>query len=321
METACPVLLSSPEQRRRERALWRSIWRGNTTARSFLPTPGRLYKGFDLCSGKVTEEERKLVPHHLLDICDIGEKYSVFDYQKAAYDTIAQISERGRVPFLVGGTGLYIASVVQGYVFRQEAFDPDLRSELEAKSLDELWGNAARRRKSAFERLGQKEQAAYHTAIGKKQMGEERASRNQPLFSALQLGVTWPREILYRRIEKRLKMRLEQGMIEEVRRYLESGGPMERLCELGLEYRHIAWYLAENTLPLRNFRRVWPGRSRNLPSGKPPGSRRMMRYTGLIWRRMALRRLAGGSSHSCHKESRRKNAEAIALYGNKCPWP
>ena len=99
----------------------------------------QVYKGFDLCSGKVTEEERKLVPHHLLDICDIGEKYSVFDYQKAAYDTIAQISERGRVPFLVGGTGLYIASVVQGYVFRQEAFDPDLRSELEAKSLDELW--------------------------------------------------------------------------------------------------------------------------------------------------------------------------------------
>lgn len=99
----------------------------------------QVYKGFDLCSGKVTEEERKLVPHHLLDICDIGEKYSVFDYQKAAYDTIAQISERGRVPFLVGGTGLYIASVVQGYVFRQEAFDPDLRRELEAKSLDELW--------------------------------------------------------------------------------------------------------------------------------------------------------------------------------------
>lgn len=213
----------------------------------------QVYKGFDLCSGKVSEEERKLVPHHLLDICDIGEKYSVFDYQKAAYDTIAQISEQGRVPFLVGGTGLYIASVVQGYVFRQEAFDPGLRSELEAKSLDELWEMLPDDAKARLNASDKKNKRRIIRLLEKNQMGEERASKNQPQFSALQLGVTWPREILYRRIEKRLKMRLEQGMIEEVRRYLESGGPMERLCELGLEYRHIAWYLAGKYASFEEF--------------------------------------------------------------------
>ena len=142
----------------------------------------QVYKGFDLCSGKVTEEERKLVPHHLLDICDIGEKYSVFDYQKAAYDTIAQISERGRVPFLVGGTGLYIASVVQGYVFRQEAFDPDLRRELEAKSLDKLWEMLPDDAKARLNASDKKNRRRIIRLLEKNQMGEERASRNQPQF-------------------------------------------------------------------------------------------------------------------------------------------
>ena len=138
-------------------------------------------------------------------------------------------------------------------MFRQEAFDPDLRRELEAKSLDELWEMLPDDAKARLNASDKKNRRRIIRLLEKTQMGKERASRNQPLFSALQLGVTWPREILYRRIEKRLKMRLEQGMIEEVRRYLESGGPMERLCELGLEYRHIAWYLAGKYASFEEF--------------------------------------------------------------------
>ena len=102
----------------------------------------QVYRGFDLCSGKVTKEEQDQVPHHLLDVCDIEEPYSVADYQKAAYEVIDQILQRGHIPFLVGGTGLYISSVVRGYDFQEETIDAAYRNELEKKSLEEPNGRA-----------------------------------------------------------------------------------------------------------------------------------------------------------------------------------
>ena len=205
----------------------------------------QIYKGFDLCCGKVTKEERKMVPHHLLDICDIGDPYSVVDYQNAAYSMIAETLARGHIPFLVGGTGLYISSVVHGYEFKEEIIDLEYRKELEAKPLAELQqmlpdkalaylnGNTSdmnnkRRIIRLLERI---------------KSGEELEVCNHPRFDALQLGVTWEKEVLHRRIDERLKKRIAQGMIGEVRQYLDAGNPMEYLYSLGLEYRYIAWYL------------------------------------------------------------------------------
>lgn len=98
----------------------------------------QIYKGFDLCCGKVTKEEQAAVPHHLLDICEIGDSYSVTDYQKKVYSLVPQIIAQGHIPFIVGGTGLYISSVVNGYEFKDENLDLDFRKELETKSLEDL---------------------------------------------------------------------------------------------------------------------------------------------------------------------------------------
>lgn len=205
----------------------------------------QIYRGFDLCCGKVTREERETVPHHLLDVCDIGDAYSVSDYQKAVYALVPQILERGHIPFLVGGTGLYISSVVYGYEFKKEYVDPAFRKELEAKPLSELQqmlsqeaitylnGNVSDfNNKRRVIRL-----------LERSRNGEELAIRNHPRFEALQLGVTWKKELLHRRIDERLSKRIEQGMLEEVRQYLEAGYPAGRLLSLGLEYRYITWYL------------------------------------------------------------------------------
>lgn len=205
----------------------------------------QIYKGFDLCCGKITKREMEGVAHHLLDICDIGESYSVSEYQRDVYSIIPQILDRGHIPFLVGGTGLYISSVVYGYEFKEEIIDLVFRKELEAKSLEEL------------QKMLSPEAVAYLNGnvsdsnnkrrlirlIERSRNGEELKICNNPKFSVLQLGVTWKKEILGSRIDERLKQRIDQGMIEEVRQYIKAGNPPEYLMNLGLEYRYITRYV------------------------------------------------------------------------------
>ena len=206
----------------------------------------QIYEGFDLCCGKVSKEERTLVPHHLLDICRIGETYSVSDYQKEVYSVVPEIIQQGHVPFIVGGTGLYMSSVVYGYEFKEEQFDPAYREELENKSLDELWellpAEAAARLKSNPSDANNKRRVV--RILERVRNGEDLEAHNAPQFCALQLGVSWDKEILDRRIEDRLTQRIKAGMIEEVQQYLDAGGDPAELYRLGLEYRHITWYLS-----------------------------------------------------------------------------
>src|SRR5699024_263586 len=98
----------------------------------------QIFKNFDLCCGKVTAEEKAIVPHHMIDICDIGDNFSVSDYQEKVYELIPQIIGRGKLPFIVGGTGLYIDAVVKGYDFAEETIDFEYRKELEGKTIKEL---------------------------------------------------------------------------------------------------------------------------------------------------------------------------------------
>ncbi len=205
----------------------------------------QIYKGFDLCSGKVTKEEMAVVPHHLIDICSVEEPYSVSDYQKAVYALAPQILSRGHVPFLVGGTGLYISSVVYGYRFEKELQDSEFRKQLEEKSVEELREMLPDEAVDYFNG----NQSDLHNkrrlirVLERVRSGEALHQCNQPFFHPLQLGVTWKKEILHRRIEERLKDRLDKGMVEEVREYLDAGHQSEHLYRLGLEYRYISWYV------------------------------------------------------------------------------
>jgi len=216
----------------------------------------QIYEDFDLCCGKVTREEREIVPHHLLDVCTVGEPYSAADYQKEVYSVVPQIIQRGHIPFIVGGTGLYISSVVYGYEFKEENFDPAFHAELEAKSLDELRkmlpAEAAAQLKKNPSDANNKRRIV--RMLERIRNGEDLQIRNQPRFDVLQIGINWEKEILDRRIDERLSQRLDQGMVEEVRQYLNAGGDPENLYRLGLEYRHITRYVNGEYASFEDFR-------------------------------------------------------------------
>ncbi len=205
----------------------------------------QVYRGFDLCSGKVTPEEQRLVPHHLLDIKEIGEPFSVADFQSLVYDTVPQITSRGKLPFLVGGTGLYIGSVVHGYIMTEEPADTALREKLEALPIEELKAKLTPEGRAflAERPADYQNKRRIIRVLEKISRGEPLNYENSPRYDVLQLGVTWPKELLAKRIEERLTTRLEQGMLDEVKTYLEAGGNRQYLYDLGLEYRYILWYL------------------------------------------------------------------------------
>ena len=204
----------------------------------------QVYRGLDLGTGKVTEEEMGGVPHHLLDVVDPNESYSVAQFQRDAYAAIDDILARGKVPLLVGGTGLYVRAVAEGYTFRDSQPDPALRAELEGKSAGELY--ALFREKTGRTLTGGEENNRHRLVrtLEKVLAGEDLTEApRDPHYQVLQLGMTYPREELCRRIDERLIRRLDDGMVEEVQRLREAGATDAFLDGLGLEYRYILWYL------------------------------------------------------------------------------
>ena len=205
----------------------------------------QVYKGFDLCSGKVTKEEMAMIPHHMININNINEPFSMADFQKKTYTLIPEIINRGNTPFIVGGTGLYIDSIVKGYILTDNQPDYELRKNLNEKTLPELHNELS----VMVSNYSIKNNSEYFNKrriirlIEKFNKGESLENTYTSQYNSLLLGVTWDKEILYGRIDERLTARLESGMINEVDLYLKSGGNPEYLINLGLEYRYIYWYL------------------------------------------------------------------------------
>lgn len=206
----------------------------------------QVYAGFDLCSGKVSVEEMEEIPHHMINICNIGEMFSVADFQTLTYKLISDISNRGKIPMIVGGTGLYIDSVTQGYVLSQAKPDYELRKKYELMSMDDLLTEMERLniKYCQYDQEYLSSKRRIIRLLEKASNGDYSRDENSPKYNTLQLGVTWPKEDLHRRIDERLSMRINKGMIEEVENYLKSGGNKEYLYNLGLEYRYICWYLS-----------------------------------------------------------------------------
>lgn len=203
----------------------------------------QVFRGLNLGSGKITAEEMRGVPHHLLDVAEPGEYFSLSDFQRLAYEAIDDIFKRGGKAFLVGGTGLYINAVVDGYNLHESRPDPILRRETEEKSLEELIEILKEKDPGALERVDIKNKRRVERAVEKALCGRTGENPSIPRYESLVLGVTYDRETVYERIGVRLDRRLEQGMIEEVRILRESGVSDEFLYKLGLEYRYILMYL------------------------------------------------------------------------------
>lgn len=203
----------------------------------------QVYTGLDLGSGKVTPEEMKGVPHHLIDVAKPNEFFSLLDFQTQAYEAIDDISSKGKTPFLVGGTGLYINSVIDGYDIRKENLDPELRKEVASKSIEELIEILKERNPEVLENIDLKNKRRLERAVERVLSGNTEKKENSPRYETLVIGVTWPRDVLYDRIHERLDRRLSQGMIEEVENLKKNGATDEFLNGLGLEYRYINMYL------------------------------------------------------------------------------
>jgi tRNA dimethylallyltransferase len=201
----------------------------------------QVFRGLDLGSGKIAPEETKGVPHHLIDVCEPGDFFSMHDFQRMAYEAIDGIIGRGRRPFLVGGTGLYVASVTEGYVMSDSPPDLEYRAYLETFETPALYQMLLNAIPDTD--VEPKNRNRVMRLLEKLHAGDDHIPHNKPRYDCLKLGVTWDRETLKRRIDERLQRRLDAGMIDEVRGLIDGGVSVEFLKKLGLEYRFITQYL------------------------------------------------------------------------------
>ncbi len=201
----------------------------------------QVFRGLDLGSGKIAPEEMKGVRHHLIDVCEPGEFFSMHDFQRLACEAIEDIRARGRTPFLVGGTGLYVASVAEGYVMSDRAPDLLYRAELENLSTPQLYRMLMEKLPGV--EVDPRNRNRVMRLLEKLHDGDDFAAKRAPRYDCLKLGVTWPRPVLRARIDERLARRVKAGMIGEVKGLLDRGVSGEFLMKLGLEYRFVTRYL------------------------------------------------------------------------------
>jgi len=180
-----------------------------------------IYRGMDIGTAKPTAEERALVPHHLLDIVDPGERLSSAEFKRLADTAINEIAGRGRLPILVGGSGLYVDAVLFAYEFGNEA-DPERRGELDILSDEQLRMMLAEVDAEAFARVDLGNRRRVIRAI--ETVGDAPSRRAEMIPQALVLGTTLNKEFVQKRIEKRIEKMLEEGIIREVRTIGETYG-------------------------------------------------------------------------------------------------
>ena len=201
----------------------------------------QVFRGLDLGSGKITPEETRGVPHHLIDVCEPGDFFSMADFQRLAYAAIDDILIRGKVPFLVGGTGLYVDAVADGYELSDAAPDLNLRAHLETFETPALYEML--KDKLPDTEIDPKNRNRVMRALERLAADDYHPGKRSPRYETLKLGVTWDRETLKKRIDERLERRLAQGMVPEVKGLMDAGVSTEFLMKLGLEYRYLTRYL------------------------------------------------------------------------------
>ena len=201
----------------------------------------QVFRGLDLGSGKVTPEETQGVPHHMIDVREPGEFFSMADFQRMSYALIDEIRARGHLPMIVGGTGLYVDSVLDGYLLSDKEPDLAYRAELETLTTTALYEKLIALVPDA--QVEKNNRNRVMRMLERLHDGDTAAPGKEKRYESLRLGVSWPRDVLRARIDERLERRLEQGMIEEVQGLLDRGVSREFLLGLGLEYRFITQYL------------------------------------------------------------------------------
>ena len=218
----------------------------------------QVYRRMDIGTGKDLSDYGD-VPYHLIDICEPGTKYNLFQYQQDFFDAYEQIRQRGAVPILCGGTGLYIEAVLKGYHLSPVPQNPELRSQLEGKPLAELTmmlqelkeQNGSHMHNTTDVDSCQRAIRAIEIEVYNRE--HPMPLRELPAIPSVIIGVNIDRDLRREKITRRLKARLEErqrvgasagmGMIDEVRGLLNEGIPAEDLIYYGLEYKYLTEYV------------------------------------------------------------------------------
>ena len=200
-------------------------------------------------SSLTINQEPLTIPYHLIDIAEPGTKYNLFQYQQDFFDAYNNIIGRGKTPILCGGTGLYIEAVLKGYQLSPVPQNPELRARLEGKPLDELTQMLTELKAQTGSNMHNKtdvdscQRAIRAIEIEEYNLHTPTPKRELPPIDSLIIGVNIDREARREKITRRLKARLDEGMIEEVRGLLAEGIPAEDLIYYGLEYKFVTEYL------------------------------------------------------------------------------
>ncbi len=211
----------------------------------------QVYRGLDVGTAKPTLEERARVPHHLIDVVAPDEAFTLAQYQELAYDAIGDVLARGKLPFLVGGTGQYVRAVVEGWGIPRVSPNEELRAELYRRA--EMEGEAALHAclrevdPAAAERIDRcnvrRVIRALEVYLDTGHPISELQRKKPPPYRILQIGLTMGRQELYRRIDERVDRMIEAGLVEEVRGLVERGYGYDLPSMSGLGYQQIGLYL------------------------------------------------------------------------------
>ena len=209
----------------------------------------QIYRRMDIGTAKPTKEEMGGVCHYLIDICEPGTKYNLFQYQQDFFDVYQDLQSRGVQPILCGGTGLYIEAVLKGYHLSPVPQNQELRNRLEGLSLQELASilkdlksrNASNMHNTTD--VDSCQRAIRAIEIETYNLEHPMPQRELPSVDSLIIGVNIDRDLRREKISRRLKARLDEGMVDEVRGLLERGIAPEDLIYYGLEYKYLTEYV------------------------------------------------------------------------------
>ena len=216
----------------------------------------QVYRRMDIGTGKDLADyvfDDKLIPYHLIDIREPGTKYNLFEYQQDFFDAYQDIRSRGKVPILCGGTGLYIEAVLKGYHLSPVPQNQELRNRLEGKTLAELTQMLTELKQKTGSNMHNTtdvdscQRAIRAIEIETYNIEHPTPRRELPPVDSIIIGIDIDRELRREKITRRLKARLDEGMVDEVKALLEEGISPEDLIYYGLEYKFVTEYLMGQT--------------------------------------------------------------------------
>ena len=225
----------------------------------------QVYRRMDIGTGKDLADyvvDGRQIPYHLIDIREPGTKYNLFEYQQDFFDAYEDIQSRGVVPILCGGTGLYIEAVLKGYHLSPVPQNQELRDSLEGKSLVELTQMLTALKAKTGSNMHNTtdvdscQRAIRAIEIETYNLQHPMPKRELPPVDSVIIGISIDRELRREKITRRLKARLDNGMVEEVKALLDEGIPAEDLIYYGLEYKFVTEYLTGQTFYEEMFTRL-----------------------------------------------------------------